>query len=132
AVPADRPVEAAVLELPDGGLPLRAGLPEERLRARGGDLDPDAGDGRGAERRLRAEDGADGGRAVRRQSRRSRVAWNAVGLVVLVVMVFPVFWMVSTAFKADDEINRQTPALLPLHATFSHFREAVAGVDHPY
>jgi N,N'-diacetylchitobiose transport system permease protein len=69
---------------------------------------------------------------VRRQSRRSLAVWNGVGLAVFVVIVFPVFWMVSTAFKADDEINRTTPALLPLHATFSHFREAVAGVDHPY
>jgi N,N'-diacetylchitobiose transport system permease protein len=69
---------------------------------------------------------------VRRQSRRSRAIWNVVGLSVFVVLVFPVFWMVSTAFKADDEINRRTPALLPLHATFSHFKEAIAGADHPY
>ena len=28
-----------------------------------------------------------------------------VGLAVFAVMVFPVFWMVSTALKPDDEIN---------------------------
>ena len=69
---------------------------------------------------------------MRRQSRRSRAIWNGIGLAVFVVLVFPVYWMVSTAFKGDDEINRTTPALLPLHATFDHFREAIAGSDHPY
>ena len=46
-------------QLPDGHLPLRGGLREDRLRPRRRDLDPDAGDGRGDERRLRAHDGAD-------------------------------------------------------------------------
>ena len=41
--------------------------------------------------------------------RRADAGWNLVGLAVLVVMVFPVYWMVSTAFKPDDEINGLTP-----------------------
>jgi len=40
---------------------------------------------------------------------RSRSAWNTVGVALFVVMAFPVFWMVSTAFKADDQINSITP-----------------------
>ena len=32
-----------------------------------------------------------------------------LGLVVFVVLVFPVYWMISTAFKPDDEINGLTP-----------------------
>ncbi len=51
------------LELPDGRLRLHRGLRALRLRARRGDLDPDAADRRGAERRLRPPDGADGGDA---------------------------------------------------------------------
>jgi N,N'-diacetylchitobiose transport system permease protein len=45
-------------------------------------------------------------------------------------MVFPVFWMISTAFKSDDEIL--SGSWLPLHPTLQHFRSAIAGADHPY
>jgi N,N'-diacetylchitobiose transport system permease protein len=60
-------------------------------------------------------------------SRRSRfqLGWDALGLAVFVVMVFPVFWMITTAFKSDDEIISLTPAWLPLHPTLSHFRYAM-------
>jgi N,N'-diacetylchitobiose transport system permease protein len=44
---------------------------------------------------------------------------------VFVVVVFPVFWMISTAFKPDDEINRLKPTWLPLHPTLAHFRDAI-------
>jgi N,N'-diacetylchitobiose transport system permease protein len=60
---------------------------------------------------------------------RQRVArqagWDALGLAVFVVMVFPVFWMVSTAFKPDGQINALTPTWIPLHPTLSHFRDAI-------
>jgi N,N'-diacetylchitobiose transport system permease protein len=62
----------------------------------------------------------------------AQTAWNLVGIAVLVVMVFPVYWMVSTALKPDDEINGLKPTWVPLNATFAHFREAVTGVDHPF
>jgi N,N'-diacetylchitobiose transport system permease protein len=66
-------------------------------------------------------------------SRRARrVGWNAVGVAVFVVMVFPVYWMISTAFKTDTAVNAETPQWLPLHLTLAHFREAIAGSDHPY
>jgi N,N'-diacetylchitobiose transport system permease protein len=55
-----------------------------------------------------------------------RNAWNVVGLAIFVVMVFPVFWMVSTAFKSDDQINALTPTWFPLHPTLRHFRDALA------
>jgi len=48
-------------------------------------------DGRDLERRLRAQDGTDRGRAVSKQRRGRRAAadrWNAVGLAIFVVMVF--------------------------------------------
>ena len=62
------------------------------------------------------------------RDRRRRVrqgGWNAVGLAVFVVMVFPVFWMISTAFKSNDQIVSLTPTWLPLHPTLSHFRDAI-------
>ena len=61
-----------------------------------------------------------------RRARRVRQAgWNVVGLAVFAVMVFPVFWMISTAFKPDDQIISETPTWFPLHPTLSHFREAI-------
>jgi len=61
-----------------------------------------------------------------------RTAWNLVGIAVFVLMVFPVYWMVSTAFKSDSDINSIKPSWIPLHATLDHFRAAVSGDDHPY
>jgi N,N'-diacetylchitobiose transport system permease protein len=62
----------------------------------------------------------------RRSGRRARQAgWDALGLAVFVVMVFPVFWMISTAFKPDDEIISLNPTWLPWHPTLSHFRNAI-------
>ena len=67
-----------------------------------------------------------------RRRRARQTGWNLVGIAVFVVMVFPVYWMVTTALKPDDEINSASPTWFPLDATFSHFREAIAGSDHPY
>ena len=57
--------------------------------------------------------------------RRARLGWNLVGFAVFVVMVFPVFWMISTAFKTDDQINSLTPTWFPLHPTLEHFSNAI-------
>ena len=131
----DRPVE-----LPDGHLRLRRGLPQARLRPRRRDLAPDAADRRGAERLLRPQDGADEdvgmsaqrehappsrrGRARRRRLERRRRSR------VFVVMVFPVFWMVSTAFKPDDEINGADADVVP--AAPDARRTSRDAIDRPY
>jgi N,N'-diacetylchitobiose transport system permease protein len=66
----------------------------------------------------------------RRRGRRSRqLAWDALGLAVFVVMVFPVFWMISTAFKPDDEIVSLKPTWFSLHPTLKNFRDAI---DKPF
>ena len=65
--------------------------------------------------------------SARRRGRRARQAgWNVVGLVVFAVMVFPVFWMISTAFKSNDQIVSLSPTWFPLHPTLVHFREAIS------
>jgi N,N'-diacetylchitobiose transport system permease protein len=62
----------------------------------------------------------------RHRARRLRQGgWNAVGLFVFVVMVFPVFWMISTAFKPNEQIVSLKPTWFPLHPTISHFRDAM-------
>jgi N,N'-diacetylchitobiose transport system permease protein len=65
----------------------------------------------------------------RSRSRARQTVWNVVGIAVFVVMVFPVFWMISTAFKPDDQIVSLNPTWFPLHPTLSHFR---AAIDRPY
>jgi N,N'-diacetylchitobiose transport system permease protein len=61
----------------------------------------------------------------RSRKRLRKFGWNALGLVVLVVMVFPVYWMVSTAFKPGHDILSYTPQWFPSHPTLSNFTDAV-------
>ncbi|MCO5992360.1 carbohydrate ABC transporter permease [Actinoallomurus rhizosphaericola] len=56
-----------------------------------------------------------------------RVALNTAGVFVFLVSAFPVFWMVSTAFKPNGEIFSSTPHPLPEHPTLKHFRFVVDG-----
>jgi N,N'-diacetylchitobiose transport system permease protein len=55
-----------------------------------------------------------------------RGLWNTVGIALFLVTVFPVFWMISTAFKSEEEINGITPTWFPDHPTLRHFRDAIA------
>jgi N,N'-diacetylchitobiose transport system permease protein len=75
---------------------------------------------------------ADARPVVARRTRHRRVAgvaWNLVGLAVFVVLVFPVFWMISTAFKPDTQINSLSPTWFSFDPTLQHFRDAV---NRPY
>jgi N,N'-diacetylchitobiose transport system permease protein len=55
----------------------------------------------------------------------SRAAWNVVGIAVFVLSVFPVFWMISTAFKRDDQVNSYAPTWFPSSPTIRHFADAI-------
>ena len=63
----------------------------------------------------------------RRNPRRiaGRVGINAVALAVFVVMIFPVYWMVSTAFKTGPNIFSYTPTWFPAPATLANFGDAI-------
>ena len=61
-----------------------------------------------------------------RRRRRGQMGWNALGIAVCLVLVFPVYWMVSTAFKPDSGIIAEKPQWIPLHPTLDHFRNAMA------
>jgi N,N'-diacetylchitobiose transport system permease protein len=68
----------------------------------------------------------------RRRSRRQvarRVVLNLTGLVVFVLMAFPVYWMVSTAFKPGSEVLSYEPQWFPAHPTLANFEDA-AGRPH--
>jgi N,N'-diacetylchitobiose transport system permease protein len=62
----------------------------------------------------------------RSRHRYGQAGWNALGLAVSAVMAFPVYWMVSTAFKPDAGIIAEKPQWIPLHPTLDHFRNAMA------
>jgi N,N'-diacetylchitobiose transport system permease protein len=51
--------------------------------------------------------------------------YDGVGLLVFVVMMFPIYWMVSTAFKPGKEILALTPVWIPLRPTLDNFRTAM-------
>jgi N,N'-diacetylchitobiose transport system permease protein len=61
-----------------------------------------------------------------RRRRGRKVLLNAVGFAVFVVMVFPVYWMVSTAFKPGPDILTFTPKLIPSPATLANFEDAIS------
>jgi N,N'-diacetylchitobiose transport system permease protein len=58
-----------------------------------------------------------------------RAGINALALAVFAVMVFPVFWMVSTAFKPPSDILTFSPKLIPSSATLANFEDAI---NRPY
>jgi N,N'-diacetylchitobiose transport system permease protein len=61
----------------------------------------------------------------RGRKRLHKAGWNVLALLVLVVMVFPVYWMISTAFKPGHDILSYTPQWFPAHPTVSNFTDAV-------
>jgi ABC-type glycerol-3-phosphate transport system permease component len=52
---------------------------------------------------------------------------NATGLLVAFITLFPIFWMISTAFKPSQEIFSLTPHLLPAHPTLGNFSQVMSG-----
>ena len=63
-----------------------------------------------------------------------RAGLNAAAIAVAVVTLFPIFWMVSTAFKPTTEIYSLTPRPLPGHPTWANFRAVLNGsvIGMPY
>jgi N,N'-diacetylchitobiose transport system permease protein len=52
---------------------------------------------------------------------------NGFGVLIALLTLFPLFWMVSTAFKPSHEIYSLTPSLLPAHPTLGNFRSVISG-----
>jgi N,N'-diacetylchitobiose transport system permease protein len=55
----------------------------------------------------------------------ARTLYDGVGLLVFVLMMFPIYWMISTAFKPGKEILSLTPVWIPSPLTFDNFRTAM-------
>ena len=67
------------------------------------------------------------GRDPRAVKRTKQISLNGFGLLIALVTLFPIFWMVSTAFKPSQEIYSLTPSLLPAHPTFGNFSQVISG-----
>ena len=52
--------------------------------------------------------------------------YDVIGILVCVVMLFPIYWMVSTAFKPGREILSLTPYWVPAPLTLDNFKTAIA------
>lgn len=61
----------------------------------------------------------------RSRKRLRKAGWNGLGLLVLFVMVFPVYWMVSTAFKPGRDILSYTPHWFPTRPVLTNFTDAI-------
>ncbi|MFB6549995.1 carbohydrate ABC transporter permease [Streptomyces sp. NPDC056405] len=55
-----------------------------------------------------------------------RLPLNAAAALTVVICLFPVYWMVTTAFKPSTDIQSYDPRLIPRAWTFDHFQRAVA------
>ena len=69
-----------------------------------------------------------------RMKRTRAITRNGVALVVALVTLFPIFWMLSTAFKPPTEIYSLTPHPLPAHPTWANFANVINGsvIGMPY
>jgi ABC-type glycerol-3-phosphate transport system permease component len=74
-----------------------------------------------------AQAGAPGARQARIRRRIRSGSLNGFGLIIALVTLFPLFWMLSTAFKPSSEIYSLTPSLVPAHPTLGNFREVISG-----
>ncbi len=66
--------------------------------------------------------------------RTRRAGLNVLGLLVALITLFPIFWMVSTAFKPATEWYTLTPHPFPSHPTLANFRTVIDGsvIGLPY
>ena len=73
-------------------------------------------------------------RRLTRSRRVRRAVLNLLALLVALLTLFPIFYMVSTAFKPPTEVYSLTPHLLPAHPTLSNFRTVLNGsvIGYPY
>jgi N,N'-diacetylchitobiose transport system permease protein len=60
-----------------------------------------------------------------RRRRRPPVTRNVLGVLFSLVMIFPVYWMVNTAFKPENEVLTFTPQWFPSHPTLDNFWAAL-------
>jgi N,N'-diacetylchitobiose transport system permease protein len=63
----------------------------------------------------------------RSAKRAKRIGLNAFAVLIAIITLFPIFSMISTAFKPSQEIYSLTPSLLPSHPILSNFSQVISG-----
>ncbi|NUP50901.1 MAG: carbohydrate ABC transporter permease [Catenulispora sp.] len=58
-------------------------------------------------------------------SRRTRALLNSAAALFALIWAFPVYWMVTTAFKPQRDILTSTPHFLPFPLTLANFSDAI-------
>lgn len=58
--------------------------------------------------------------------KRKALGSNLVGIVFLIFMGFPVYWMVSTSFKAPQDVLVENPSLIPTSFSLENYFAAFA------
>lgn len=56
--------------------------------------------------------------------RTSRVVLNGIGILAAIFFAFPVYWMVNTAFKSQDQFQTYVPIFIPM-PTLDNFTRAL-------
>jgi N,N'-diacetylchitobiose transport system permease protein len=82
---------------------------------------------RPAVRARSAKVSAPGASRARTRRRARRAGLNGFGVIIALVTLFPLFWMISTAFKPSQEIYSLTPQLVPSHPTLGNFSKVISG-----
>ncbi|MEV5495187.1 carbohydrate ABC transporter permease [Nonomuraea fuscirosea] len=59
------------------------------------------------------------------RKRLGKILLNTAGILVFLYAVFPVYWMVATGFKANDQIFTTEFIPFPTHFTFEHFERVL-------
>jgi len=54
-----------------------------------------------------------------------KLFWTTITWVLVIGIVFPVFWMVSSAFKPSEELFSRPATLLPVHPTLANFLRVI-------
>ena len=57
--------------------------------------------------------------------RAGRVVYDGLGVFIFLVMIFPIYWMVSTAFKPGRDILSLNPVWIPTSITLDNFQTAI-------
>ena len=57
--------------------------------------------------------------------RTGRFAYDGLGIFIFLVMIFPLYWMVSTAFKPGKDILSLNPVWIPTSITLDNFQTAI-------
>lgn len=56
------------------------------------------------------------------RGQRTTRRYTAIGVVLTAIMLFPVYWMINVSLTPQQDMRKDPPDLLPLHATFSGYR----------